>query len=209
MYAQDTSIEQALPWPGFGYNGTGADDQPFQGFFNRSSSGPIPLNVAKAWLLQGKLVTETSHRVKVNGSSEDGFAALAGISTDRTKVQVLLNNYQFDYDIAREITTKMVRTWTRTSVYLYSNRVNLLGSYVEQVCFGISAHPRKWPLVKADPERFMATQLSLFYTVLNGESTCFITGGMMLFRLSLNYCLANVSNSLHDVCQSYSSQQYK
>ncbi|KAJ9246967.1 hypothetical protein DTO207G8_8427 [Paecilomyces variotii] len=108
IYAQDTSIEQALPWPGFGYNGTGADDQPFQGFFNRSSSGPIPLNVAKAWLLQGKLVTETSHRVKVNGSSEDGFAALAGISTDRTKVQVLLNNYQFDYDIAREITTKMV-----------------------------------------------------------------------------------------------------
>lgn len=110
MFAQDTSIDQVLPWPGFGYNGTGAGNHPFQGFFERRSSGPIPLNVAKSWLLQGKLVTETNNRVKVVGSSEDGFAVLAGVSTDRTKVQILLNNYQFDFDIATEITAQMVST---------------------------------------------------------------------------------------------------
>lgn len=108
MYAQDTSIDQVLPWPGFGYNGTGAGNHHFQGFFNKTSSGPIPLNVAKAWYLQGKLVTETSQRVKIDGSSTDGFAALAGTSTNGTQVQVLLNNYQFDHDIATEITAKMV-----------------------------------------------------------------------------------------------------
>jgi len=108
MFAQDTSIDQVLPWPGFGYGGTGAGSQPFQGFFNRSLSGPIPLNAAKAWLLQGRLVTETNNRLKVVGGSEDGFAALAGISTNLTKVQILLNNYQLDFDIATEITAQMV-----------------------------------------------------------------------------------------------------
>jgi hypothetical protein len=108
MYAQDTSIAQALPWPGFGYNGTGAGNQPFQGFFQRSSTGPIPLNAARAWYLQGQLVTQTPSRLKVYGHSEDGFAAIAGRSPDGKKVQVLLNNYQFDYNIAKEITTQMV-----------------------------------------------------------------------------------------------------
>lgn len=108
MYAQDTSIAQALPWPGFGYNGTGAGSQPFQGFFNRSASGPIPLNAARAWFLQGQLVTQTPSRLGLEGHSEDGFAAIAGISRDGEKVQILLNNYQFDYDIAKEITTQMV-----------------------------------------------------------------------------------------------------
>lgn len=108
MFAQDTTIDQVLPWPGFGYNGTGAGDQPFHGFFNRSSSGPIPLNAAKAWLLQGKLVTQTPNRVKVVGSSADGFGALAGVSVDHAKVQVLLNNFQLNYNIATEITAQMV-----------------------------------------------------------------------------------------------------
>lgn len=109
MYAQDTSIEEVMSWPGFGYNGTGAGNQPFQGFFSKSSSGtPIPLNAAKAWLFQAKLIADTPYRVKVEGSSEDGFAVLAGRSANNTKVQVLLNNYQFNYDIAREITSQMV-----------------------------------------------------------------------------------------------------
>lgn len=98
-----------MPWPGFGYNGTGAGNQPFPGFFNKSAAGtPIPLNAAKALLLQAKLVTETPYRVAVDGSSEDGFAVLAGHSADHTKVQVLLNNYQLDYDIVREVTSQIV-----------------------------------------------------------------------------------------------------
>ncbi|KAL3462521.1 hypothetical protein BJX64DRAFT_288210 [Aspergillus heterothallicus] len=145
MFAQDTSIDQVLPWPGFGYNGTGAGGQPFQGFFKRSPSGPIPLNAAKAWLLQAKLVTETANRVKVAGSSEDGFAALAGVSTNRTKVQVLLNNYQFDYDIATEITAQMV------------------------------------PMLNTSASAYPLLQES---GLLNGESTCFITGACMTFHLA-------------------------
>ncbi|KAL3440141.1 hypothetical protein BJX65DRAFT_316954 [Aspergillus insuetus] len=143
MFAQDTSIDQVLPWPGIGYNGTGAGDQPFQGFFKRSSSGPIPLNAAKAWLLQAKLVTETANRIKVVGSSEDGFAALAGVSTNRTKVQILLNNYQFDYDIATEITAQMV------------------------------------PMLNTSASAYPLLQES---GLLNGESTCFITGACMTFH---------------------------
>ncbi|PTU22259.1 hypothetical protein P175DRAFT_0529297 [Aspergillus ochraceoroseus IBT 24754] len=142
MYAQDTTIDQVLPWPGLGYNGTGAGKQPFQGFFNRSSSGPIPLNAAKAWFLQGKLVTETSHRVKVDGSSEDGFAALAGVSTKDKKLQILLNNYQLDYDIAKQITAQMA-SLLNTSASAY-------------------------PLLQDNG-------------LLNGESTCFVTGACMTF----------------------------
>lgn len=108
MYAQDTSIEQVMPWPGFGYNGTGAGGQPFHGFFNRSSNGPIPLSAAKTLLLQANLVTQSPNRVEVQGSSDDGFAVLAGLSTDNTKLQVLLNNYQLNYDIATEITAQIV-----------------------------------------------------------------------------------------------------
>lgn len=108
MYAQDTSIEQVMPWPGFGYNGTGAGSQPFHGFFNRSSNGPIPLSAAKALLLQANLVGQSPNRVKVQGSSDDGFAVLAGVSTDNTKLQILLNNYQLNYDIVTQTTTQIV-----------------------------------------------------------------------------------------------------
>jgi hypothetical protein len=55
--------------------------------------------------------------VKVIGSSADGFAALAGISTDRTKVQTLLNNYQFDFDIATEITAQIVSLFINRGLY--------------------------------------------------------------------------------------------
>ncbi|KAJ6127655.1 hypothetical protein N7523_003267 [Penicillium sp. IBT 18751x] len=118
MYAQDTSVEQVMPWPGFGYNGTGAGNQPFHGFFNRSAGGPVSLNAAKAFLLQANLVSESPNRVKVQGSSDDGFAVLAGISTDNTKLQVLLNNYQLNYDIATEITTQ-IATIVNTSAAAY------------------------------------------------------------------------------------------
>ncbi|KAL4789336.1 hypothetical protein BDV19DRAFT_395154 [Aspergillus venezuelensis] len=134
MFAQDTSIDQVLPWPGFGYNGTGAGGQPFPGFFNRSSSGPVPLNAAKAWKLQGKLVTETRNRLNVTGSSEDGFAALAGVSSDASKVQVLLNNYQFDFDIATEITAQLAPILnTSASAYPLLQDNGLLNG--EATCF--------------------------------------------------------------------------
>ncbi|PVH72060.1 hypothetical protein DL98DRAFT_596387 [Cadophora sp. DSE1049] len=106
MYSQDTPITQALPWPGFGYGAIGASGGKFRGFFNKSDSGkPIPLQVAKAWKLQGDLVTQTPQRIRViSGHDEDGFGVLAGRSNKRDKVQILLNNYQLDFNIPREIT---------------------------------------------------------------------------------------------------------
>ncbi|RHZ51794.1 uncharacterized protein CDV56_104249 [Aspergillus thermomutatus] len=124
-----------MPWPGFGYNGTGAGAQPFQGFFNRSSSGPpIPLNAAKALLLQADLVTKTPKRVEAQGSSPDGFAVLAGRSADNKTVQVLLNNYKFDYDIALEITPQIVPSLnTSTTAYPLLQDNGLMNG--ESACF--------------------------------------------------------------------------
>lgn len=152
MFAQDTSIEQVLPWPGFGYNGTGAGDQPFQGFFQRSPTGPIPLNAAKAWFLQGKLVTETKHRVKVVGSSEDGFAVLAGVSTNRTKVQILLNNYQLDYNIATEITAQMVRI--RTGRNTFSHFVVLKHAHHNTQLPILNTSASAYPLLQENGRKF-------------------------------------------------------
>ncbi|KAL4736112.1 hypothetical protein BDV11DRAFT_173227 [Aspergillus similis] len=139
MYAQDTSIAQAMPWPGFGYNGTGAGGQPFHGYFNRSASGPVPLNAAKALPLQADLVRETPHRIKVQrGSSEDGFAVLAGRSPNNATVQILLNNYQFDFDIAYEVTAQMVPLFnTSTTAYPVLQDNGLLNG--EAVCFQFGA----------------------------------------------------------------------
>lgn len=149
MYAQDTSIDQVMPWPGFGYNGTGAGNHHFQGFFNKTSCGPIPLNAAKAWYLQGKLVTETSQRVQVDGSSPDGFAALAGASTSGTQVQVLLNNYQFDYDVVTEITAGMVSKNFMLCDYrlTVAEYQTTLGSYLECIRFSLPPTSRKWTYV--------------------------------------------------------------
>lgn len=101
MYAQDTSISQALSWTGFGYGGTGAGNAPFQAWFNQNTTAALP--VALAWKLQADLILQTPHRLRLSGSSSDGFAALAGRSPAQDKIQILLNNYQPDYDIAREI----------------------------------------------------------------------------------------------------------
>lgn len=104
MYAQDTSLAQAMSWTGFGYGGTGAGNAPFPPWFNHTSTnGAIPLDAADAWLLQSDLILHTPNRVSLIGSSSDGFAALAGISPSKTKINILLNNYQPNYDIAREI----------------------------------------------------------------------------------------------------------
>lgn len=117
MYAQDTSIAQAMPWPGFGYGATGSAGTFFPGFFNKSSTGPVALPVARAWKLQGQLVSQTPYRVNVvRGHSEDGFAVLAGRSQNKAQVQVFLNNYQLDYDIPRSITSQLVsRAGTQSS----------------------------------------------------------------------------------------------
>ena len=101
MYAQDTSLDQAFTWTGFGYGGYGAGGAYFTPWFNNATRPPTPLNVAAAWKLQASLVQDTPNRLSLTGSSPDGFAALAGRSN--SKVQVLLNNYQLNYDIVREI----------------------------------------------------------------------------------------------------------
>ena len=109
MYGQDTSITQIIPYPGFGYGAMGAGGFDFPPFFIRSDAGPVPLAAAKAFKLQGNLVLKTPNRVKVSaGHSENGFAVLAGRSTDLATVQVLLNNYQLNYDIPKEIATRLV-----------------------------------------------------------------------------------------------------
>lgn len=109
MYAQDAPVAQAMPWTGFGFGGSGAGDASFPGWFNRSASAsPTPLNIAAAWKLQGDLVVNASDRLGLHGVSDDGFAALAGRDGGRGGVQVLLNNYQPNYEIAREIAAEMV-----------------------------------------------------------------------------------------------------
>lgn len=103
MYAQDTeNLEQTMPWPGFGYGGIGAGNQSFPPWFNKTT-GTTPLNVAAAWKLQADLVLDTPERLSLEGASSNGFAALAGRSEQTHEVQVLLNNYQLDYDIPRQI----------------------------------------------------------------------------------------------------------
>jgi hypothetical protein len=68
----------------------------------------VPLPVAAEWKLQAGLVLQTAHRLSLESSSSDGFfAALAGRSTSEDKIQILLNNYQPDYDIAREIAARL------------------------------------------------------------------------------------------------------
>lgn len=109
MYAQDTSIEHTVLYPGLSYGGWGAGGFWYQGFFNKSAdSQPIPRNIATAWLNYMDLLNQTPNRLELSGSSDDGFAALAGISEDKTKVHVFLNNYQLDYAIPEEIVTEIV-----------------------------------------------------------------------------------------------------
>jgi len=144
MYAQDTSLEQAMPWTGFGYGGTGAGNAPFQPWFNRSVSGPpIALNVAAAWKLQGDLVATTPQRLQLSGASGNGFAALAGQSTGRTRVQILLNNYQPNYDIAREIAAQMARPLPILTVWFTDDVVT--GSSDEHLDHGLPSDSGERP----------------------------------------------------------------
>ncbi|KAK4540359.1 hypothetical protein LTR36_009316 [Oleoguttula mirabilis] len=104
MYAQDAeNLQQTMPWPGFGYGGIGAGNQSFPAWFNKTAdNATVPLNVAAAWKLQAELVVNTPDRLELEGASPNGFAALAG-GNGGEEVQILLNNYQLDYDIPREI----------------------------------------------------------------------------------------------------------
>lgn len=109
MYSQDSSIDQAFTWPGFGWGGSGAGNASFAPWFKKSPNGSaIALNQAAAWGLQAQLISATPERVQVKGSSSDGFAVLAGRSSTPNVVQVLLNNYQPDYDMISEITNATV-----------------------------------------------------------------------------------------------------
>ncbi|KAK5119239.1 hypothetical protein LTR85_007853 [Meristemomyces frigidus] len=105
MYAQDTeNLQQTMPWPGFGYGGIGAGNQSFPAWFNKTAdNATVLLNVAAAWKLQASLVLNTPDRLSLDGASSNGFAALAGCSEGMDEVQILLNNYQLDYDIPRQI----------------------------------------------------------------------------------------------------------
>ena len=94
----------------------------------------MPLNVAAAWKLQADLVLNTPDRLLLNGSSPDGFAALAGRSGSKDKVQVLLNNYQLNYDIVREIAALTVPLLnTSTTAYPLIQPNGLFNG--EQACF--------------------------------------------------------------------------
>lgn len=114
IYAQDTSIQHTILYPGLSYGGWGAGGFWYQGFFNKSASDqPIPRNIAIAWLNYMSLLNQTPNRLELSGSSADGFAAIAGRSDDNNTVQVFLNNYQLDYEIPREILTELA------SIYLF------------------------------------------------------------------------------------------
>lgn len=108
IYAQDTTIQHTILYPGLSYGGWGAGGFWYQGFFNKSASNqPIPRNIATAWLNYMSLLNQTPNRLELSGSSADGFAAIAGRSDDNNTVQVFLNNYQLDYKIPREILTEL------------------------------------------------------------------------------------------------------
>ncbi|CAI7612304.1 unnamed protein product [Penicillium glandicola] len=101
MYGQDADAERVMSWTGLGYGGYGWGNAYFQAWYNQTDSGDIALNAGSAWVLSGDFVTNTPNRLAVVGSSDNGFTALAGISSDEKEVQVLLNNYQVDYDIVK------------------------------------------------------------------------------------------------------------
>lgn len=114
MYAQDTSLEVIFPWAGFSYGGIAGASVFFMGFFNKTvDNETLPLNAARAVSLQNTLIRDTPVRLQVDGHSPEGFAALSGVSEDGRKIQVLLNNYQLDYDLPRAISKAFVRVLLR------------------------------------------------------------------------------------------------
>ncbi|KAJ5715705.1 uncharacterized protein N7483_012886 [Penicillium malachiteum] len=115
MYGQDADAEQVMSWTGLGYGGYGWDDAYFQGWYNQTDSGDIALNAGAAWVLSGDFVTNTPSRLSVSESSANGFAALAGVSSNKTEVQVLLNNYQVDYDIVKVACTTFMQPTIRNN----------------------------------------------------------------------------------------------
>lgn len=135
MYAQDTPLSQAVSWTGFGYGGMGAGNAFFPPWFNHNSTNPtIPLNDAAVWLLQASLILQTPTRLSLTGSCPDGFAALAGIFPSNPTVNILPNNYQPDYAIAREfaaIAGPLINTSTATYPLIQKN--GLFNG--EQACF--------------------------------------------------------------------------
>jgi hypothetical protein len=114
MYAQSSTIAEMFSWTGFGFGGYGAGNAYFPGWFNRTLNsqnqtlGAVPLPVAAAFKLQKELVVTTPDKLELGRSSVNGFAVLAGKSEIGNVVNVLLNNYQVDYDVLREITAVLV-----------------------------------------------------------------------------------------------------
>ncbi|OJJ46531.1 hypothetical protein ASPZODRAFT_142343 [Penicilliopsis zonata CBS 506.65] len=108
MYGQDADVEQVMSWTGLGYGGYGYGDAYFQAWYTNTSNGDVATNAGAAWVLSGQFVTETANRLALTGSSPDGFTALAGISDEEDQVQIMLNNYQVDYDILRQNTVQLI-----------------------------------------------------------------------------------------------------
>lgn len=149
MYAQSTPLAQALSWTGFGHGGYGAGHAWFHSWFNldgpaSNSSFPVPAGgaamprpIASAWKLQASLVMVTPSRLSLSlpASKEgDGFVALGGRDVKGGRVNVLVNNYQLNYDIPREITAALapiINTTAAASPLLQPN--GLLNG--EQACF--------------------------------------------------------------------------
>jgi len=159
MYAQDaTNLEQTMPWPGFGYGGIGAGNASFPAWFNKTAdNSTTPLNVAAAWKLQADLVLNTPNRLQLQGDSPNGFAALAGRSggdEEYGEVQVLLNNYQLDYDIPREIANGTV---CEIVVWNVRGADRFTASHYQCIDGCVSAFAAEWAYVQRPVIRWKPT----------------------------------------------------
>ena len=168
MYAQSTSVDKLFSWTGFGFGGTGAGNAHFNSWFNLSSvdNSTIPLNVAAAWKLQAELVLNTPNRIGLESFDDQGFAVIAGagmkMDSHQNMVQVLLNNYQLDYDIVREIaaqTAPYINTSTAAYPLIQEN-----GRMSPQLLF-----------------LYEVTLLTSLHAVLNGEEACFVANNSLVF----------------------------
>jgi hypothetical protein len=105
MIAQDADVEQCLPWTGVGYGFFGGGHAFFEPYYTRSAdpSQPDMMNpIGAAWQISGQFLFNMTSRVPITGCDE-GFAGLAGMSSDRKQIAILLSNYQVSDELLRDL----------------------------------------------------------------------------------------------------------
>lgn len=176
MYAQSSIISEMFSWTGFGFGGYGAGNAYFPGWFNRTLNsqnqtvGAVPLPVAAAFKLQKELVVGTPQKLQLGRSSVDGFVVLAGRTETGHVVKVLLNNYQVDYDVLREITAILVSSiwgWVDSKYWL---TWSIAGTNREYLDHGISTNTRERAYVHILFEKILADIEYQFLTESNSAS---------------------------------------